>query len=145
MSMGQSYDGRINADGFYFEFDGTVFSTSAKGLDFDHEGKSSDATTLADTYEVTVPGKKVLKLSGDFVVFTKATNGAAQFNKLKPHYAGNALWGREGNGTGKPKGGAPLRVSKASPKYKAGETVIMSVEFEMNGGDLLFDEATAVW
>jgi hypothetical protein len=143
--MSATTDGRLSGDDFYIEFDGVVLRSSGKSVDIDHQGKSSDGTTFGDSYETTIPTKKSLKVSGEFVVFTKVTNGAQQRNAFTIHKEANLLWGPEGKATGKPKGGAVMRIAKATEKYKAGDAAVWSVEWEMAGGALLFDPKLDTW
>lgn len=144
--MGVTSDGRMSGDNLYLEFMSIPLRVSSKGVDIAHSQKSSDGTVLNDNYETTIPGKKNLKISGDFVVFTKATEGAAQRATLKLGNQGTFLWGPEGNAAGLPKGGADMRIVKSDQKYKVGETAIFAVEWEISDGtDLLFDDAVDVW
>lgn len=129
---------RLDCKKLYVQFDGRVLTAAGKSFDVTHEGKSVDATTFADDYEVTAATTKSLKVSMKVIGRTNDEGFDAFEAALQPHIEGDLIWGREGNSMGKPKRGAHMRVSKFSESYSVGNMAEFDVEFEMAAGSLLF-------
>lgn len=72
------------------------------------------------------------------------TAGAAYTSLLAVGEEGQLLWGAEGNGVGKPKGGVNAIVVSHSKPMIYNELMIRTVTFQFTG-DLLFDEESDTW
>lgn len=129
---------RLDSKKLYVQFDSRPLTVAGKSFEVTHEGKSTDASTFADDYEVTVATMKSLKVSMKVIGRTDDEGFTAFETALQPHTEGDLIWGREGNSTGKPKRGARMRVSKFSESYSVGNMAEFDVEFEMAAGSLLF-------
>lgn len=137
---------RLEGGSVYLEFDGQSLKTSAKSFNVNETLGESDATVFSDTYKTGIPTKRTLEVTADIVVHTAASAiGTAHNSVLTLGNEANLLWGAEGNGAGKPKGGALMRLVDKSRKFETEGTSMYSCKWTLVDGTLLFDDTVDVW
>lgn len=72
------------------------------------------------------------------------TSGSAYTQLLRVGQTGQLLWGPEGSGSGKPKGGVNAIVVAHTKPMDYNELITRSVTFQFTG-DVLFDDEVDTW
>lgn len=129
----------------YVSFDGVDLSVTLRNFKVERRQNEADSTAGADAWENTVPTTKSIKATANFVIIKAADGGAAIRAVLTEGNEGPLLYGFEGNGTGKPKGGFTGRVASyvVTSEYK--NVIMGDVEFSNAAETLLFDDASDTW
>lgn len=131
----------VGKDG-YVSFKGTAVSA---------DYRSFDVEITLDTVEKTAGGESsksyIPTLQDGSAKLTYAytgTAGAGYTALLKVGEQGTLLWGPEGNGAGKPKGGVEAIVTAHSKPMSYNDLILRTVTFQFTG-DLLFDDEEDTW
>jgi hypothetical protein len=132
---------KLGTEIFYVEFNGVEIETG-KSFEVAWEQKEADSTTFGDVYENTVKTKKAIGAKA--TVMMQVAPDAIQ-SELEPGDEAALIWGREGNGTGKPKGGFTGRVKKVTKKFEVGGVATFDVEWSNAGSDILYNENSDVF
>jgi hypothetical protein len=131
----------IGKDG-YISFQGVEISADYRSFDLDLKLDTVEKSAGSEASKSYLPALKdgTAKLTYAY----SGTAGTAYTSKLRVGQQGTLLWGPEGNGTGKPKGGVVALVIGHSQPLVYNELITRTVTFQFTG-DLLFDEEVNVW
>jgi hypothetical protein len=131
----------IGKDG-YISFQGTAIHADYRNFDVEITIDTVEKSAGSD-------GSKsyIATLKDGTAKLTYAYTGSAGFsysNLFKVGQSGQLLWGPEGNGAGKPKGGVNAIVIAHSKPMAYNELITRTVTFQFTG-DLLFDDEEDTW
>ncbi|HLA43039.1 MAG TPA: hypothetical protein VJZ27_06365 [Aggregatilineales bacterium] len=131
----------IGKDG-YVSFQGTEVSADYRNFDVEltiDTIEKSAGSEASKSYIATLKdgtAKLTYAYSG--------TAGTAYTSLLRVGQQGTLLWGAEGNGTGKPKGGVEAIVIAHSKPMAYNDLVTRTASFQFTG-NLLFDDEVNTW
>lgn len=129
----------------YVSFDGVNVSVALRNFKVERRQNEADSTAGADEWENTVPTTKNIKATANFVILKSAEGGAVIRTVLDEGNEGPLLYGFEGNGAGKPKGGFTGRVASfvVTSEYK--NVIMGDVEWSNAAESLLFNDVSDTW
>lgn len=131
----------VGKDG-YVSFQGVAIAADYRNFDVEMTMDTVEKSAGSETAKSYIPTLKdgTAKLTYAY----SGTAGTAYTSLLRVGQAGTLLWGPEGNGIGKPKGGVQAIVINQTKPMAYNDLITRSVTFQFSG-DLLFDDEVHVW
>lgn len=137
---------KVSGKGTYISFNGIeMWVAGGQGFSVEHKLNTAESTAGADVYENSVPTTRMIKADLDAVMIADADGGTDYRAAMALGTESALLYGWEGNGAGKPKGGFTGRVVDASVTVKHDDVIKIKVAWENAGDDLLFDDTIHTW
>lgn len=134
---------KVGGKGAYISFNGIeIWVAGGQGFKIDHKLNEAESTAGADKYENAVPTTYAIKAEADLVLIADADGGTDYRAALKLGTEAALIYGLEGNGAGKPKGGFTARVVDGSIDIKHDDVIKIKIAWSNAGDDLLFDDTT---
>jgi hypothetical protein len=126
----------------YISFQGTEVSADYRSFEVEMTLDTVEKSAGSDSSKAYIATLKdgTAKLTYAYT----GTAGSAYTQLLRVGQQGQLLWGPEGNGSGKPKGGANAIVVAHSKPMAYNELMTRTVTFQFTG-ELLFDDEVDTW
>lgn len=137
--------GKDSGAALYVAFQSVDLSGAARNFSTTIEQESADATAYSDNFRNTIATKKTAGASLEVFMPTDGGTVDAINAVIQVGDEGTLEWAVFGTAAGNPKWGMYCRVKKADQDIPMDDVVVISMEFENIGTDLVYDGSTAVY